>query len=108
MSKLAKIVECSIEHQGAPVVNCGVIFEKFPTAVLAIVDLKTKWCEIDAGCEGKNGCPAFYVSATKRSTGLKKGVKKTEPTKIAFPEFKDWRVFSVNLNRYSLYITFVK
>ncbi len=88
-----------IMNQGAPLVNDAVIHYSAKDIVCIKVDLKSKWCEIDA--ETDNG---IWIGATKRSTGTKPRVSKDYGTKIALPEFsfKTWEIFSIDVRRYTV------
>lgn len=101
-------IKVKIAHQGAPIVNYGEIAEVGKNIIGLYVDLKSKYCEVDAMTTGSDGICGVYIGTNEESIKLKEDVDRNEPTKIEFPEFKGWNVFAAHLGRYTLSVCLIR
>lgn len=109
-AKLDGTYKCfDVTHQGAPIVNSGHIIHNKNGVILMEIDFRSKWCDIDA-LSGGNGEPVgVYVSESERTPPSSMNVKKAgEPTKITFSYHKEYDVFNISLNRYTMKVTMIK
>ncbi len=101
-------VRCVVTMQGAMLINHAYIHQAGTNVCAIAVDMKSKRGEILCdGCD-ENNSPMIIIEAVKESMHLKKGVKRTEPTVMVFPEFKHWSVWASNVTKYTIYICLVK
>lgn len=108
---MEKIVKVKIERQGAPIVNAdnAIIMAKGKNVVAICVDLKSKYCEVDALTSSKNGrYEAILIGANDSSINLNKKMDRMDDTKIYFPEYEGWTIFSHKLTRYTLRVCLLK
>ena len=101
--KKDKEIKLIIERQGAPIINDGFIFcktkiSKNKNIALVYVDLKSKWCEIEAEIGGDDEAPALSIGASERSTSLHKGSHIDDDSNIKqyFRNLQDGKYFLVN------------
>lgn len=102
------LIKININHQGAPIVNCGFIKEASKNIVALEIDLKSKYCEVQSVSGGEGEPCSIFIVATRQSVSLNKNHKKYDPTEIEFTDFIGWDIFTCNLTRYTLKVCLIK
>lgn len=92
-----------IEHQGSVVVNSSTIVLLKDNIVCIDLDLKTKYCEVDAITDD-----GVYISATERTLEADNSIDISTPTKVSFKNYKDWKFYASNNGRYTISIVLIK
>jgi hypothetical protein len=108
MKKKDDLINFSIKHIGAPIVNAAIIKEISSNIVCIDIDLKSKYCESDMSFSGDDECPGIFITATKESTNLNKKVNGVEPTGLVFNDFKNWEVYATGAGRYTIRVCLIK
>ena len=93
---------------GGPVVNSAMELRRGPGVVAISVDLRTKYCEVEACCGGSEEPPSIYIGATGRSLRADHEPERTGSTEIIFPEFVGWSVWAAEVSRYTLAVCLIK
>lgn len=102
-------VKVKIKKQGAPIVNINhaIAIVKYKNIVAICVDMKSKYCQVDY-LSSDGGYEYIAIGAGSETIKLKEGVDPMECTKIYFPEYRGWDVFSHTLSRYTLRVCLIK
>ncbi len=95
-----------IIRQGSPVIKIRRfrILKQVEGILLVELDMVSKWCVIDSTFSGSDGTFGFSVSATERSTNLKKGVDPEDWTEVQIDglPYPEWGIFSVECSGYTI------
>ena len=103
MKKLHKVYS-----KGAPIINHSEIEYLEKSVVGLVIDMKSKFCEIDCITQDDKGVPGVHIVASEVSDFLNKKYEKDTPICIKFPQYKGWRVYTTNAGRYHFKIVLVK
>lgn len=94
--------------QGGPVVNSIHVIKQFRDVAVLAGDMESKWCEysghVSYGC--KNRGPAILINHNKRSLYL--FPRKKHYTEVELIDFVGWKIWCVEVNRYSIYACLIK
>ncbi len=94
-----------IIRQGAPVANDAWIMSQHGNLAAVFVDMKSKYCEVDAFWSGDFG-PGLFIGARKDSLHLHRRQK--GHTELVFTELRGWEIWCAEISRYALNICFIK
>ena len=70
------------------------------------IDMRSKRCEVVAESATDDGAPLVWLDGTN-ALHLKKGFERKQ-TEVVFPDYKDWRIFSAHVCRYTFRVCFVR
>jgi len=105
---MSDAVKFKIVRQGGPILNRGWVVAAGKNVVAIEMDMRSKWCEMEAEYKTPGGAPCVSIGgANERALYLKKSREK-EPTEVAFPEYKGWDIFSAHVCRYTFCACFVR
>lgn len=109
-------VKVVVQCQGAPECNSASLLYKGKTVALVECDMHTKWCGVTATICGPVvrvkdkfkciGTPSVYLDLIEGSQHPHKSKKGW--TIIEFPTFEGWRIWAIEVQRYTLKIAFRK
>lgn len=101
-----RVSRCVVTKQGGPIINGGYVAAVGENVVAIEIDMKSKRCEVMGESATEEGEPVIWIEGTN-ALYLKKGHEKEE-TRVAFPDYKGWRIFSAQICRYTFRVCFVR
>ena len=92
---------------GAARVNSASLAYAAPNIACIEIDMHSKYAISDSGEDGgQNSAPAIYIEADERT--LHKHNRFKRATRVAFPEFKGWKVYLQSCCRYTCRVVLVR
>jgi hypothetical protein len=93
----------AVLQSGAPIINSAWIVYKTDQVILIEIDMKSKYCFINASSGN-----SVFIGADGNSLNLDEDVDIDSDTWVEFPEAKEYSFFSGSCGRYSIQLTFIK
>lgn len=92
---------------GVARVNSASLVYTAPNIACIEIDMHSKYAVSDGGEDGGQDCaPAIYIEADERT--LHKHTRFKRDTRVAFPEFKGWKVYLQSCCRYTCRVVLVR